>query len=306
MRCFIVIALSAIAISCSESKRDSTWWRNEKTIIELKNKVELEQFRAEAILGTPQVEAATDDSLDAQAIAVEIALLSSRREILENEVLQLAGGWDEHRRNVLNEKRGSVYGISFAEYEPGNGRIYENVTVTAITDCGVAIRHSKGSARLRFNDLNAKDCEFFGLDEQFSQAALQLECEQRFAYEEWVDKGMAKKEAERLAAAEVRKRAENRRLEQRRLAAINKPEPVNTSPLSASFGRLGETRSSSRSTFYYTGSSRFRNSSFNRFTTPGSAIAPAFSTRRGGAARSGIIAVPSSTYSCPTPSFGAP
>lgn len=272
MKWFGVIALSAVAISCSDEEHDRVWWDNEKTIIELTNQLELEQLRAKMTLGLTETHPVSEETPDPVAIESEIALLISQKGSLEKEVSQLVEGWNGFRRSVLIEKRSSVNGTSYKEYDPGNGKIYHDVTVTAIDDSGVSIRHSKGTARLRFEDLDLEGCVNFGLDEQFSHDALRIEREHRIAYEKWIEKGMAAKEAERLAAAETRKREEERLQAQRRLAALNTASnSVNTSPLTASFGKLGETKEFSRRSYYYSnyyGTYGTRRSTYYRYYTP--------------------------------------
>ncbi|MGJ8641986.1 MAG: hypothetical protein ACSHX9_01145 [Luteolibacter sp.] len=268
MKSFPVIALSALCLSCSEKGNDGVWWENEKTIIELTKRLELEQFRAKKTqVTTETVNAETVDIVTNTAtIESEISQLVYRKNSLEKELVELSDGWDTFRRRVLIEKRASVSGTSFQEFGVGYGKVYTNVLVTAIDDSGVAIRHSDGTARLRFNDLDADGHAFFGLEEEFAQDAIIAEYKQRIAYEKWIQKGMAAIEAEKLAAAKTRKREEEKRAEQRLLTArISALTAANTNHISSSYSKLGDTRPVSRRSSYYSVS---RRSTIYRYYTP--------------------------------------
>lgn len=267
MKAFSLIALAAVSISCSDKRQDSAWWENEKTIIELNHRLELEQFRAEITSGTSGLSKTEETASDPAAIDSQIALLAAQKSALEEEITGLSEGWDGFRRSVLTQKRASVSGTSFDEYHPGNGKTYQNVVITSIDDSGVAIRHSKGTARFRYEDLSPEGRAYFGLDQNFSRNALASEREQRIAYERWMQESMAAKEAELLAAAETRKREEERIREQRQLTARN-TTPINTSPLTASFGKLGDTKKVPRRTYYYSSPYGTRRSTFYRYYTP--------------------------------------
>jgi hypothetical protein len=64
------------------------------------------------------------------------------------------------------------------------------VSVAAIDDAGVTIRHADGSARLRFADLSPDQQVLFGLDAELASAAEESESMAAIAYEREIDSQM--------------------------------------------------------------------------------------------------------------------
>ncbi len=75
--------------------------------------------------------------------------------------------------------------------------------MASIDDAGVTIRHSEGSARLRFDDLDAGQRSMFGLEGDLAAAAEAVESSDSAEYERWVDTRMAsiRNTEQRLALA---------------------------------------------------------------------------------------------------------
>lgn len=267
MRLLAILALAALTPACSDNEQDSLSWENEKTIIELTNQLKLEKLRLELSPQPPATSHPTQHHLHPAAIRSDIRLLTSHKASLESEINQLSHGWDNFRRHILMEKRASLSGTSLAQYNPGNSKTYQNVTITSIDDSGVAIKHSEGTARLRYTDLTPEEQSHFGLDAEFSRQALTAERQQRIAYEKSMQKAMAAKETERLATAQIQKRQEEKLRNQRPLVSVN-TRPPRVSPLASSFGRLGETRRLSSSSRYYSNYGQSRRSRFYHHYTP--------------------------------------
>ncbi|WP_411828063.1 cell envelope integrity protein TolA [Luteolibacter sp. AS25] len=104
--------------------------------------------------------------------------------------------------------RQTALGSEMPQFQRADGRIFNDVRITAIDDGGISIRHASGTARLRYADLTSAQRELYGISKSDAQATYQQENERRAAYERAVDI----KEEERalrteLEAEELRKEA---------------------------------------------------------------------------------------------------
>jgi hypothetical protein len=247
----LLLALSFSALACDRGsdQGQAEWWQGERERVEVSQQLELANLR----LGM----AASEDFQDLQSLASKNAaaarLLSElrvRHVGLERELGELEAGAEGFRAAVLKQRRQEALGASYATLRVGANREFQQVSVLAIDDAGVSIRHSDGTARLRFADLDAAQRVQFGLDEELAVAAYQREAVQVAAYERQLD-------AE-LASLEEKKARQESKVERDGLLASRKYQSLlasqrssaSVSPLSkpaSSFGNGSYRYSSYRS-----------------------------------------------------------
>ena len=296
--------------ACSGEKNDATWWHNEKQIIELRSKIELANYKLQALTGDEPQIVDTQSPLD---LIKEIGALTNEQSRLTGQIAEMQNGWDEFRADVLAQRRAKVIGTTFDTFETAEGREYQDVTISNIDDGGVSFRHKVGTARLRFDDLDQSRREFFGLDGELAVLAHEIEEKERAEYNQWIARGMVAVRAEEAKQAELRKEEEQRIASARALAASNRTSTP--SALTASFGDLGDTRSiySSYNRYgsgyrYRYGSSRYSSGSYYRrprtryyYTGSSAAVCPPTWNYSAITSRPTIIAIPSTPAAqCPT------
>ncbi|QTN31349.1 hypothetical protein HZ994_03055 [Akkermansiaceae bacterium] len=233
-------AFMAICLgSCQKGGEDSVWWGNEKTIIELRNQLELASYRADKAHPGDDAEAAARASVNPAALRGEIETLAHGKAQLTREIAAMKSGWDDFRRSVLNDSRVQASGKTFATFVAADGRAFKEAKVTEIDDSGVSIAHASGTARLRFGDLDPEWQLYFGLDAELARKSHEAEAEGRLAYDRRIDRQMAVIAEKEAGARKERKKEEQRLAEARAIASYARTTPA--SSLSASIGGLGET-----------------------------------------------------------------
>ncbi|MDP4625597.1 MAG: hypothetical protein NWT08_10730 [Akkermansiaceae bacterium] len=100
------------------------------------------------------------------------------------------------------ERRAAAIGAEMENFTGADGRIYKDVRITRIDDGGISIRHSTGTARLRYGDLTPSQRLQYGLDHEDALETYRREVILREKYEEAV----AEKEMQRASAAAERYR----------------------------------------------------------------------------------------------------
>lgn len=262
-----ILTLGMIAIlgsACSGDKKDTVWWDHQKTLIELKNELALAQYRVSMSTPaelSPPVEA--EEPSPAEMIE-SIRLLTEVKGRLQKDINGMNLAWDDFRSGVLEGRRSTLFGKSFNKFQTADGKTYKKMMITKIDNGGVSLRHSDGTARLRFQDLNSEEHAYFGLDEDLAAAANHAERSYQIAYEKWVAKSLAISGAKEAEESKIRQKERNDNESARFIAAASlrsSASSANASPLSSSIGKLGATSTVS------TGSSRYsrRYSSYGSF-----------------------------------------
>jgi hypothetical protein len=219
-----LVALAAgvfLSVSCDRGSSQAEWWQGEQERIGLSQQLELKKYRFE------QVSNRDLESLERLRNATETAasaLRSLRQQhlTLSHEVASLEGNWGEFRESTIRNQRHRAIGKTFESVLLASGRKFQGVTVAAIDDAGVTIRHADGSARLRFVDLDSDQRLFFGLEADLALEAANKEAEATVAYERWIDDRMAiVHEQERKDSEAARREDLALRQERSRLASQN-------------------------------------------------------------------------------------
>lgn len=241
MKSAILLLLPLTLASCRRGEADSTWWRNETKLIELRNQLELTRFRAAQQPGSRENKDSSPTFGSPESLRGEITSILGEKRSLIREIDEMRSGWDAFRVSILQERRYKASGITFDEFKCLDGRTFRDVRVTRIDDIGISLTHSHGTIRLRFGDLDPASQAFFGLDGELAGEAILAETEKRIAYERTMERQLAviSKNEEKLRKE---RQEEEARLASSRLLAAARQTPA-ASPLSSSIGALGETSS---------------------------------------------------------------
>jgi hypothetical protein len=266
------IAAAALFVAgCDRPRTDSAWWSDENERISLSHQLELKRFRFEQVAASdfPELEKLRASTHKA---ASDLTELRKRRTLLAGTVTSMEADRDTYRRSLIAGQRQRAMRRTFDEFALNSGRVFKGVSISAIDDAGVTIRHTDGSARLRFADLDAGQRLLFGLEEDLAMVAEKQEREDAVAYERWIDTQMAeiRVKEEQLASVARREKSNEERARRTSAAAARNLVAANTSPLaqpartfsSRSWGGYSTYRAY-RPTYryvYYTPSSYSRNS----------------------------------------------
>lgn len=203
----MITALAAcglVTTGCGKHQDEAVRWQVEREKIELSKQLELKQFRLGKMSSHDFEDFQQLQKLTGQ-MAARLVSLRQLRESLHDEVAALEGQRMAFQKAVLQGQRQRALGKSFEVFKPASGREFRQVSVAAIDDVGVTIRHADGSARLHYADLDEGQRVMFGLEADAALAAEAKEAEKAVAYERWIDTCMTTAQAKQeksLAAAE--------------------------------------------------------------------------------------------------------
>ncbi|MGJ8642527.1 MAG: hypothetical protein ACSHX9_03890 [Luteolibacter sp.] len=133
------------------------------------------------------------------------------------------GGQLLHAQNT-EERRAAAIGQEMENFTGADGRIYKDVRITRINDGGISIRHSTGTARLRYGDLTPSQRMQYGIDPVDALETYRREANLRDKYEEAV----AKKEMQRAAVANEKYKA---KLEAEKAARLIREQQELSTPI---------------------------------------------------------------------------
>ncbi|MEO5912724.1 MAG: hypothetical protein ABIS50_00710 [Luteolibacter sp.] len=186
---FAALAVALLAAGCEKKDGNIAWWQGEQERIELSHQLALKEFRYEQLGSSdlPELERLRRAN---QATAASLKSLKQQQVALNGEFEDLQGNLEDFHEATIQNQRNRAIGRSFPELVSLSGRTYRGVTVASIDDAGVAIHHIDGTARLRYQDLDAKQQLFFGLEAEPALAAVERESQNAAAYERWIDDQM--------------------------------------------------------------------------------------------------------------------
>lgn len=207
LSCVTIAATAFFSVGCEKDYSQAEWWQGEQERVSLSQELQLKKYRLgqvdahgfEELEGLRNATAATTSSLRS---------LRQQRLTLNDEVASLEGKWGEFREATIRNQRHRAIGKTFEAIHLVSGRQFQDVTVAAIDDAGVTIRHADGSARLRFADLDSEQQVFFGLEADLALAATDKEAEAIAVYERWIDNRMASIHEQERKDSEITRREE--------------------------------------------------------------------------------------------------
>lgn len=233
-----VAIASGLAMGCGRNQPQTGWWEGERERIELSHQLELEKFRFEQV--------SSNDCQELERLRGEtnrfsntLKALREQRAGLCQQIESLQGQWAGFKEGVIRTQRQRAIGKTFETFNLVSGRRYQAVSVTAIDDAGVTIRHQDGSARLRFADLTDDQQVFFGLEADLAVVAQAKESRDAAAYERWIASRIAASETKDEADAEIARRREQATRERRIQLAAQQLAAFKARPLAqpaSSFG----------------------------------------------------------------------
>lgn len=234
---WIAVSLSG----CGERKDQVAWWTGEQQRMELTHQVELQQFRCDQVYSGDYTELASFRT-GSQATSARAAALRQKRDELTGLVESQQKKLVEFQESTLRSQRQRAMRLTYETFRTATGRSFKKVSISAIDDSGVTIRHADGSTRLRFADLDAQQQQFFGLEADLALIAQQKEAREAVAYERWIAKELEISHLSDAAVAKVSVRNEATFLPKLAESPVLQIVAANVRPLSQpakSFGSVG-------------------------------------------------------------------
>ncbi len=229
-----IVAAVGLSASCQKEGSQTAWWQSERERIELDQELALKKFRLEklALNDFKQLEVLRTKNVESSA---SLQSLRTQRLTLGQECDSLEASRSTFRETVIHDQRQQAIGRHFEMLDLASGRKFQQVTVTAINDGGVTIRHAHGSARLHYADLDAKQRLIFGLEADLALAAEEKESKASVAYEQWIENRVTTIHENEVKASALAKREERNAARDysqlvARQAAVAKTRPLGQAP----------------------------------------------------------------------------
>ena len=201
------LALALALSGCGRRQESAAWWSGEQERMELSHQLELQEFRLEGIY-TGDFAQLEGVRIRSQVTSARVVSLHQEQQELGGTVAALQGKLTAFKESTRHSQRQRAMHQTFKTLCLASGRKFENVTVSVIDDSGVMIRHSHGSARLQFYDLDAEQQRFFGLEADLAHTAHENEARDAVAYEHWIEERMQITRLSKAADANVGRRRE--------------------------------------------------------------------------------------------------
>ena len=207
-------------VGCERAKDDAAWWERECERIRLAGQLELAEFRQVRAAGAAasSAELAREREARAERAAALEAALALRAD-LATRVAALEAELANYQAASVEQRRQRMVGMSYPELVVATGRVYQDVSVAAVSDAGVVIRHRDGSARLGYTALTEEQREWFAISHEAARAAEKRERETALAYESALDRQLASIEREQRQRAVELSDRERRESDARRASA---------------------------------------------------------------------------------------
>ena len=204
-------------------------------------------------------------------------------------ILCSPAAYAEDSSSAIEARRAASIGKVMKDFTSADGRVFKDVRITRIDDGGVSIRHSNGTARLRYGDLSPAQRERYGLDREDAIERYRLEAKVKNEYETAVAEKQKERSAKAAATYEAELQAEAKFAEARRAAILARENQILSNPipenptvnLATAFVPQSSVRFRNFSRFGHSGFgfSRFGNSrfGFSRFGRSNFGRSPTFS-----------------------------
>lgn len=256
-----IAVVAALSVGCKNDQARAEWWQDEQERIELTHRVELKQYRVDCgnANGFEELKRLRKST---QTHASLLQSLGQRREALNEDLALLEQGWADFYEAAIRDQRHRAIGKTFKSFYSASGREFRNVSVAAIDDAGVTIRHADGSARLSYEDLDSKLQVFFGLEANLAIAAEEKESRASIAYEHEIDSQMAVLQRQESRNSEIVRREETASQRKATQLALQQTATPRVRPLSQAATPLGN-----RSWADYRYSSSCRSSRYSNYQT---------------------------------------
>lgn len=257
------------------------WWQDEQERLELSQNLALKEYRFQQS-GAAQVGELEKLNVSNKAGKQRLQNLNGQRTELRDQLESIQRQLAGLEKSIIENQRRNATGQKFKVLSSASGREYRDVAVMSVDDSGVAIRHADGSARLRYEDLDQKQREFFGLEESSAMAALEAEGRQAVAYEQWIDSGVTVTREKEARVSEMAKRDEEERAQRSRALVASRQSTVERErPLAQPSRSFGSGYSSYYSNYYSNyRSSRPSSYRYVYYYTPSQSATPYFSNPR--------------------------
>lgn len=220
-----LVSVPFLLVACDGNERQSLVWMQEQEKIELTHQLELKNYRLS--------QANTGEVAQLQEVRTQIlrntgalSSLQERKAVVSEQLDLLKTQWAQLKESTISERRRMALGKTFDRLELASGRKFEKVSVVSIDDAGVAIRHTDGSARLRYSDLDDSQRVLFGIEADSALVALEKEAADTSAYEKAVVTSIAavqEKKREEAAKRTIQLAKLEQAASKERLANVTEP-----------------------------------------------------------------------------------
>lgn len=182
----------------------------------------------------------------AERSSKNIADLRATRNTLHANIHALENEFVALKKEVIAYKRSSATGRKMAVFDTAS-RSYSNITIQSVTEAGVEIKHSSGTARITPMQLNDAQLDEFGLSVETARDALAAEAKFQQDYITNVDRVVAKQQADERSRADSEQAS---RLAAQTIAAYRAPATQSALQQTPQT-KVYRVRSSPRNFFYY-------------------------------------------------------
>ena len=233
-----ILALLLSLSACDRQNEQAERWRIERERVEVGQQLELAKLKLEmsASGDFEALEVLRAENERNEGLLVDFKV---QRVALQRELSELDRSAEDFRMGVLKKRRHEMLGASFETLLVGSERAFEKVSVLAIDDAGVSIRHLHGTARLGFSDLDAGQRVQFGLDEELAESAHQREAAHVAAYERQIDAELASLEEKKARQDSATEREERSASTKYQNLLASQRNSASVSPLSKPASTFG-------------------------------------------------------------------
>jgi DNA gyrase/topoisomerase IV subunit A len=185
-----ILMPSLLLVACEHNQKQALMSDMEQQKIELTHQVELQKYRL-AKTDTGEIPELKRFRTQINQSAGLLSGLKFRKSVAQEQVATLQAQFAKLREQTIADRRHAAYGQTYDTLRLASGREFEKVSVISIDDTGVAIRHSVGTARLRYSDLDQSQRVQFGIEADSAIIALEKEAQAASVYDKAISTQIA-------------------------------------------------------------------------------------------------------------------
>jgi hypothetical protein len=204
----VCVAMFPLLTQCKDNSQvEMEIMQDETKCITLTQKLRLLDMQS------PQADAISDGDIHAsdkagQQARLKLVDLRSTRDSLQADIHTLEGTFAKIEKAVVSQKWNSAIGRKFAVFET-NQRTYKEITIQSVSETGLEIKHSSGSARITPMQLSAAQLDQFGLSVENAREIIAAEQRNQQTYIAQMDRVQLKQNE--LELIRLRKEEEQRK-----------------------------------------------------------------------------------------------
>jgi hypothetical protein len=214
---FVGIAILPLLFQCRDSSQvEMQIMEDETKCITLTQKLRLLDMQCQqaAVITDGDVHAVNQS---AQQARLKLADMRDVRDSLQAEIHSLQGEFAKIEKAVIAHKRSSAIGRTIAVFETKQ-RTYREITIKSVTESGLEIKHSSGSARITPMQLSEEQLDEFGLSVESAREVIAAEQRNQQNYMASMDRVLEKQQEQERSR--VRMEEEHRKDMQKAEASL--------------------------------------------------------------------------------------